>query len=604
MQSILTFSDSSQLQELLQNPSTTLEEVLDQENIVQEVKESNSDLISYLVQSKTFDILVSYSYQLPLDLFSNHEQLHKGSRLTKFPFVACEILSSGNTQIVKRFLESDSTERIQTNQTTPTEDQESPIELTKDQISNPTLFMKFLTFLDSQAPIDFTLAGYFCKVLKSIFQVESKAVADLLFSPEQNYVKKMITHLYCDSLQDLLLTILKLDASFFKTSPQDYYINERVILVEQMIETIFEKSGHDNDDIASERLLNCSCILTSILSGYSCFPSSKKVIAPLLNSDLYYKIIEGLLSYSLIKPLMPLVQQLCTYYKDIYSSKDKLPLLDLIRYTECVIKPKIPDSEPFIIAVKETIAKIIASIKLEKHATNLQPTQNQENPHDINPNQRRVSLCEIMLSFLKLQNSLIDSKIIENEGLAVLLDMFIKNPWNSILHNGLTKLFTFIIEHGSSALKENLLEQAKIIDFIIKESNDSEIQIYVKTGKKTKKSYIAHLIILSNLIDGINDPIINNFCENHEGWQNFKIEVLKQENDKNKGIIDKKLELLSEDETEQEGLPKFKLIDGNAYSPRHDQTNEQISNDEWEENGPDMTPKSSKNSQKVGWDSF
>jgi len=603
MQSLLTFTDSSQLQELLQNPSTTLEDVLDQENIVQELKESNPDLISFLVQSKAFDILVSYSYQISPDSIKNSEQSTKDSKLTKFPYVASEILSSGNAQIVKRFLEYDSTEDTETTQTTVSEIQDNPSEQSKEHPLAHQLFIKFLTFLDSPAPIDFTLAGYFCKVLKSVFQVEGKTVAEILFNPDQNYVKKMIPHLYCDSIQDLLLAIVKLDASFFKTSPLDHYLSERTVLIEQMIETIFEKSI-DNDDIASERLVNCSCILTSVLCGYSCFSGGKKIISPLLNSDFFYKIIEGLLNHSLIKPLMPLVQQLCTHYKDIYSSKDKLPLLDLIRYTECVVKPKIPDTEPFVIAVRDTIDKIVASIKLEKHATNIQPTQNQENPNDLNPNQRRVSLCEIMLNFLKLQNSLIDAKIIENEGLTVLLDMFIKNPWNSILHNGLTKLFTFIIEHGSSVLKENLMEQAKIIDFIIKESAEPEIQVYLKTGNKTKKSYIAHLNVLSNLIDGINDSTINNFCENHEGWQTFKTEILKPENDKNKGISDKKHGFSTVDENEQEELPRFKVINESAYSPRQEDIEKKPENNEWEEEGPEMTPKSSKASQKVGWDSF
>ncbi len=609
MQSLLTFSDATELQTLLQQPSPNLEEVLDQENIALEVKECNSELVAYLTQSENFNTLVSYVSQISLDT-SNNGTSYTGSKCTKFPFVACEILSSGNQQIIKRFLGSAAGQENSPNSASTSESSQGQNEQPNAEINEQLPVSNFLKFLNTSEPLDFTLAGYFCKVLKSLFQAESKAVAELLFSADNDYMKKMINHLYSDSVQDLFVTVLKLDASYFRSSNSDHYLNERISLVEQIISSIFEKSIlSDYNDLASDRLTNYCLILCSILGGFSCFPSGKKVIAPLMTSETFYKIIEGLLNHYLIKPLMPLVQQLCTHYRDIYSSKDKLPLLDLIRYTECVVKPKIPDTEPFILAVLNSVDKIIASIKLEKYSTNLQPIQNQEPSQVFNPNQRKVSLCEAMHNFLKLQNGNIDAKILENDGLTVLIDMFVKNPWNSILHAALTRLITFIVEHGSPAMKENLLEKSKILEFIIKEASEPEVVAHTKTGNKTKKCYIGHLNILSNLIDGIDDPYIQEFIENHEEWQNHKNEFLKKENEKNKGVTDRKnmpagFYASLENKEGEEGLPKFKLGNDYSYSPRQGESQEK-EQENWDgDEGPEATPKSSKACANVGWGHF
>lgn len=604
MQSLLTFTDATELQTLLQQPCPNLEEVLDQENIALEVKEGNLELVAYLTQSDNFNSLVSYVSQITLDK-SNNGQPSQVSKCTKFPFVACEILSSGNQQIIKRFLGSAATQENSPNSTSTSANSQGQTEQPNAEVSDKPPVAEFLNFLNTSEPLDFTLTGYFCKVLKSLFQAESKAVAELLFSSDNDYMKKMINHLYSDSVQDLFVTVLKLDASYFRSSNADHYLNERISLVEQIISSVFEKSIlSDYNDLASDRLTNYCLILCSILGGFSCFPSGKKIIAPLMSAETFYKIIEGLLNPYLIKPLMPLVQQLCTHYRDIYSSKDKMPLLDLIRYTECVVKPKIPDNEPFILAVLNTIDKIIASIKLEKYS---QPIQNQEPSQVFNPNQRKVDLCEVMLNFLKLQNANIDAKIIESEGLTVLVDMFIKNPWNSILHSGLTKLVTFVVEHGSLVLKETLFEKTKILDFIMKEAKEPEVVAHLKTGNKTKKCYIGHLNILSNLIDGIDDSYIQEFVANNEEWQNYKNDILKKENEKNKGVDKKSMPpgfYTSENKDAEGALPKFKLASEYTHSPRRSEQKEE-KEEEWDaDEGPEATPKSSKACANVGWGSF
>jgi len=191
--------------------------------------------------------------------------------------------------------------------------------------------------------------------------------------------------------------------------------------------------------------------------------------------------------------------------------------------------------------------------------------------------------------------------------LTVLVDMFIKNPWNSILHSGLTKLVTFIVEHGSLVLKETLFEKTKILDFIMKEAKEPEVVAHIKTGNKTKKCYIGHLNILSNLIDGIDDLYIQEFTENNEEWQNYKNDILKKENEKNKGVDKKSMPpgfYNSENKDAEGALPKFKLTSEYSYSPRQSEQKEE-KEEAWEaDEGPEATPKSSKACVNVGWGSF
>ena len=537
IEQIFTFGDSSQLQTLLSQPTPNLQEILDQDNIAQEVKECNDDLIAYLIKPENFTQLVSYVSELPpvdLKLFN---QANNDNKLSKFPFVSCEILSAGNETLLQQFFMSNSP----TDTTSPSTEAEEPEQITSlTQVDKDMPIIKFLGFLDAPAPIDLTLAGYFSKVFKLIFQQYPHELSEILFSSSCKYLKQMMTHIYADSIQELFLAVVKLDSSYFRKAPSEHHVIQRVGIVEHLIATLFQESpSNELYDLHSDQQSNCSLTLRLMLNNASCFLDSKNVIAPLLTPDTLTKIIQGLQNPRLVKSLSLLVQQLCGYYRDVYSPKGTLTKLDLTTYSENVGKPEIPDNEPFLLAAMDSLKDIFGFLRGDKGQTQLQPKQNQDVVNnELNPNQRKISLCEVIFNFLKLQNLKLDEKIIETEGLPTLLELFIKNPWNNILHSLLTKLLTFILEHGSPTLRQALFEQAKILDVIINESNELNVPYHQGTGNKTKKSFFAYFNIIANTINKSTDAFIVDFCTNHKNWTDFKAGTLKLENDMNKGVIE------------------------------------------------------------------
>jgi len=48
--------------------------------------------------------------------------------------------------------------------------------------------------------------------------------------------------------------------------------------------------------------------------------------------------------------------------------------------------------------------------------------------------QSRLRLLDIILAYLKLRNYRIDTEISQKRVFSILMELIIKNPWNSILH--------------------------------------------------------------------------------------------------------------------------------------------------------------------------
>lgn len=605
---VITFSDPDNLNALLAQPSPNLEEILDQDSVIQEIKTyTNDQLIAYLTEHNNLEKLASYVSEPPSDTTLKLATQYKDLKTTKFPFIACEILSSGNEKITRHFVGLASSNDKNASPTESVEPEKTVSELIQHQDEQKAPILKFLNFLASAEPVDYTLSGYFCKVLKVIFQKEPARVAELLYN--STYYQKIASHIYSDSMVEVLLAILKLDTSHFRSTPGEHYITQRTEIVEQLVKNLNKNPSNSEFDLLHfDRQNNSSLILCTLLSAVTCYPNGKSVVSALLRPETLYQLNQGLLNPCLTKVLLPLTKQLCSYHKGIYSSSDKLPLLDLVRFTECIIPSEIPESDPFIISILGSLRGIIGSLESDGQAQ-------AANSFSYNPNQRKISLCEALFSFIRLQNDTVDNNFIECKGFEALLKMFTQNPWNNILHSELVKLFTFAIKHGSNSIKQALFEQANILEFITQESKDPQIDFPSKKSNKTAKSYIAHLNVLATAIDTSQDPIIKTFVENHKDWQppssvtESKEEELPIEKEPSPKVAAPLfgLEEMTSGPDDDDGAnmctpmsgPKFSM--GGGFSLSFGQEEDDSDDGGWPVRDPEKTPKASKN---IEWDDF
>lgn len=206
------YANISTIDTILDKPDFTLEELLDESDLIQELKQHNTKLIEYLREDKILQKLLDYVVAPKLEVFEtppdNEDDESKGknrllpfnrprasSRETdttdndeeeqekkrnRYAFVACEVLSSDTWSIYEALTE------------------------------NRQLIRDFWHFLNRPAPLDPLQASYFTKVNESLFEKKTEEMMDLLRTLP-NAVPDLLRHVECPMVMDLLLKIIALD---------------------------------------------------------------------------------------------------------------------------------------------------------------------------------------------------------------------------------------------------------------------------------------------------------------------------------------------------------------------------------------------------------
>ncbi|KAH8647109.1 SIT4 phosphatase-associated protein-domain-containing protein [Xylariales sp. PMI_506] len=207
------YANISTIDTILDKPDFQLEDLLDESDLIQELKQHNTKLIEYLREEKVLDKLLDYVIAPKLEPVENpddeKEDDEKKSKLTlsfgrprassratndegendddegerkrnRYAFVAAEVLSSDNWSIYEALME------------------------------NAPLLRNFWNFLKLDAPLDPLQASYFTKVNESLFDKKTEEMLELLKSLD-NAIPDMLRHVDCPMIMDLLLKIISLE---------------------------------------------------------------------------------------------------------------------------------------------------------------------------------------------------------------------------------------------------------------------------------------------------------------------------------------------------------------------------------------------------------
>lgn len=220
------YANISTLDSILDKPDVTVEELLEESDLIQELKQQNSKLIEFLRGEAVLEKLLQYVVAPKTEETAEeaHEEERetrerKGSALdsffgkgrsrsrsksigkrspgeegegkeeskeekqrTKFAYVASEILSSEVWSISEAVVE------------------------------NRAALRKFWEYVSQPAPLDPLQAGYFTKINESLLDRKTEEMLDI-FKSMDNIVPDMLQHVDCPMIMDLLLKIISLERS-------------------------------------------------------------------------------------------------------------------------------------------------------------------------------------------------------------------------------------------------------------------------------------------------------------------------------------------------------------------------------------------------------
>ncbi|KAK5209370.1 sporulation-induced protein [Exophiala xenobiotica] len=196
------YSNISTIDTLLDKPNVKLEDLLEESDLIQELKSHHTKLIEFLREDNNLRALLQYvvSPGPPIDEFaedekgkgpaqdndqekpSDEEQEKVEKKRLKYAFVACEILSCETWSI------------------------------TESLLANIPFLTEFWDFLRRPAPLDPLQAGYFTKVNETLLEKKTEDMLEF-FKSLPDIVPAILQHVDCPMVMDLLLKIISLEKS-------------------------------------------------------------------------------------------------------------------------------------------------------------------------------------------------------------------------------------------------------------------------------------------------------------------------------------------------------------------------------------------------------
>ncbi|XP_055469040.1 serine/threonine-protein phosphatase 6 regulatory subunit 2 isoform X2 [Psammomys obesus] len=161
---------TSHVDKLLDKEHVTLQELMDEDDILQECKAQNQKLLDFLCQQQCMEELVSLITQdPPLDM---EEKVR-----FKYPNTACELLTCDVPQISDRLGEDES------------------------------LLNLLYDFLDQEPPLNPLLASFFSKTIGNLIARKTEQVI-MFLKKKDKFISLMLKHIGTSALMDLLLRLV------------------------------------------------------------------------------------------------------------------------------------------------------------------------------------------------------------------------------------------------------------------------------------------------------------------------------------------------------------------------------------------------------------
>jgi SIT4-associating protein SAP185/190 len=197
------YANISTLDTILEKPDVTLEELLDESDLIQELKQHNTKLIEFLRDEKVLRRLLEYVIApkpAPLpprvpkkDGHSDDEGEDEGDRMAleaereksekarlKYAYVACEVLSSEAWSLLESLMQ------------------------------NIDHLRTFWSFLERSPPLDPLQASYFTKVNEVLLDKKTEEMMAFIKSLN-GIVPRILKHVDCPMIMDLLLKIISME---------------------------------------------------------------------------------------------------------------------------------------------------------------------------------------------------------------------------------------------------------------------------------------------------------------------------------------------------------------------------------------------------------
>ncbi|KAL2603643.1 hypothetical protein AAZX31_09G023000 [Glycine max] len=476
-------STASPVETILDKENFTLDELLDEDEIIQECKALNSRLINFLSGRAQVEQLTRY-------IIEEAPEDAEKKRSFKFPFIACEIFTCEVDIILKTLIEDEE------------------------------LMNLLFSFLDLNHSHSNLLAGYFSKVVVCLLLRKTIPFMQYV-QAHQEIVKKLVELIGITSIMEVLIRLIGADENMYVSHVDAMQWIEDTNVLEMIVDKFSSSDSPEVHANAAETL----CAITRFApTGLSAKISSPSFIGRLFHHALEVSRPKSVLVNSLsvcISLLDPKRHTFGAYYT----------------YNRQMTNGSTVTANPETVeGMLESLGDLLKLLDVSSAENLLLTTFGKLQPP---LGKHRLKIVEFISVLVTVGGEAAERKLIDLGAVQRIIHLFFEYPYNNFLHHHVENIIMSCLESKNSSLLEHLLRDCDFVGKIIQA--EKQFTLEADTNKPTipaegksapRIGCIGHLTRISNKLVqlGNNNSVIQEHLQGNSEWKDWYLSVLSNRN--------------------------------------------------------------------------
>ncbi|KAI8524026.1 hypothetical protein RHMOL_Rhmol13G0117400 [Rhododendron molle] len=477
-------SSSSPVESVLDKENFTLEELLDEEEIIQECKALNSRLINFLRDRAQVEQLLRYIVEEP-------PEDAESKRVFKFPFIACEVFTCEIDVIFKTLVEEEE------------------------------LMNLLFSFLEPNRPHSALLAGYFGKVVICLMVRKTIPLMNYV-QGHQDVFRQLVDLIGITSIMEVLIRLVGAEDHIYPNSldVQQWLADSN--LLEMIVDKLCPPSPPEVHANAAETL----CAITRNASS----TLAAKLSSPSFVARIFGHALEDSNSNSGLVHSLSVCISLLDPKRSVPS-----PMLHSFRSQHMYESPT-PVNPETVGAMLPKLGDLLMLLNVSSDEKILPTTYGELRPP---LGKHRLKIVEFIAVLLKTGNEVAEKELVTSGTIQRVLDLFFEYPFHNSLHHHVESIIISCLESKNDTIVNHLLQECNLIGKILQTDkhpivcSDLYQPTLPATGRQTPRAgNLGHITRISNkLVQLANSNIhIQTFLQVNTEWNDWQTTVLHERN--------------------------------------------------------------------------
>ncbi|XVE59091.1 hypothetical protein DITRI_Ditri05aG0017300 [Diplodiscus trichospermus] len=482
---LTALSASSPVESILDKGNFTLEELLDEEEIIQECKALNSRLINFLRDRAQVEQLLRYIVEEPPEDTDS-------KRAFKFPFIACEIFTCEIDVILMTLLEEEE------------------------------LMNLLFSFLEPNRPHSALLAGYFSKVVVCLMVRKTVPLMNYV-QVHQDVFRRLVDLIGITSIMEVLVRLVGADDHVYPN-----FLDVMQWLADSnLLEMIVDKlSPSCPPEVHANTAETLCAISRNAPSALATKLSSPSFVARIFGHALEDSHSKSGLVHSL---------SVCISLLDPKRSAIASPWMHSFR-NQHMYEPPIPVNSETVNAMLPQLGDLLILLNVSSDEKILPTTYGELRPP---LGKHRLKIVEFIAVLLRTGNEAAEKELVSSGTIQRVLDLFFEYPYNNALHHHVESILLSCLESKNDAIVDHLLQECDLIGRFLQTdkhpilSSDNNQPTLPAAGKRAPRvGNIGHITRISNKLVqlGSSKSRIQACLQQDSEWTAWQANVLQERN--------------------------------------------------------------------------